>query len=366
MAQQLLEKAKEPNVIQALVEIENLRTKNAQQWVRLDAEQLFDFPILTLDFIKNLTVDTEEANVNVTKLIKLPPFWRENPMLWFAQVEAGFALSQITSDESKFRESKLRRLLQGLDLGEERPSYCLQRLRNLAAGQCSHSVLRTLFLERLPDPVRGILAANDTADLVQLALQADEIMDYTRGAPRINAVNSLSIPDHSTEIAELHRRIEELTRQPEHTLTTKDSRMLLPFKIWKQCEEMSTTMCLAWHTTAVGKLNQPNRIEASGETNQAERCLIITDATSGMRYLVDLRADVSVLPRKAARENSISKTYQLFAANGSTIATYGEKLIAVDLGRRRKYEWIFIVANVTQAILGADFFTHHNLMIDLR
>ncbi|XP_029171250.1 uncharacterized protein LOC114940681 [Nylanderia fulva] len=346
MAQQLLEKAKEPNVIQALVEIENLRTKNAQQWVRLDAEQLFDFPILTLDFIKNLTVD----------IVASPP----------ARNKYDAVKARIISSFDESSESKLRRLLQGLDLGEERPSYCLQRLRNLAAGQCSHSVLRTLFLERLPDPVRGILAANDTADLVQLALQADEIMDYTRGAPRINAVNSLSIPDHSTEIAELHRRIEELTRQPEHTLTTKDSRMLLPFKIWKQCEEMSTTMCLAWHTTAVGKLNQPNRIEASGETNQAERCLIITDATSGMRYLVDLRADVSVLPRKAARENSISKTYQLFAANGSTIATYGEKLIAVDLGRRRKYEWIFIVANVTQAILGADFFTHHNLMIDLR
>ncbi|EZA56076.1 hypothetical protein X777_03921 [Ooceraea biroi] len=46
----------EPNVIQALVEIENLNTKNAQRWIRLDAEQLLDFPVLTLDFLKNLTV----------------------------------------------------------------------------------------------------------------------------------------------------------------------------------------------------------------------------------------------------------------------------------------------------------------------
>ncbi|RLU23819.1 hypothetical protein DMN91_004027 [Ooceraea biroi] len=54
MAQQLLGKAREPNVIQALVE--NLNTKNAQRWIRLDAEQLLDFPVLTLDFLKNLTV----------------------------------------------------------------------------------------------------------------------------------------------------------------------------------------------------------------------------------------------------------------------------------------------------------------------
>lgn len=84
-----------------------------------------------------------------------------------------------------------------------------------------------------------------------------------------------------------------------------------------------------------------------------------------MRYLLDSGADVSVLPRKAAGDNPISRTYRLFAANGSTITTYGVKLIAVDLGKRRKYEWIFIVADVTQAILGADFLAHHNFMIDL-
>ncbi|XP_029173786.1 uncharacterized protein LOC114942563 [Nylanderia fulva] len=56
MAQQLLDKVREPNVVQAMVEVENLKTRNAQRWVRLDAEQLFDFPVLTVEFLKNLTV----------------------------------------------------------------------------------------------------------------------------------------------------------------------------------------------------------------------------------------------------------------------------------------------------------------------
>lgn len=56
MAQQLLEKEKEPNVVQALVEAENLHTKNAHRWVRLNSDQLLDFPVLTLDFLKDLTV----------------------------------------------------------------------------------------------------------------------------------------------------------------------------------------------------------------------------------------------------------------------------------------------------------------------
>lgn len=48
-------------------------------------------------------IDTEEASVNTTKLNKLSLFWSKNPTLWFAQVEAGFALSRISIDESKFR-----------------------------------------------------------------------------------------------------------------------------------------------------------------------------------------------------------------------------------------------------------------------
>lgn len=86
--------------------------------------------------------------------------------------------------------------------------------RNLAGGQCTDTVLHSFFLERLPDPVRGILAANDTIDLAQLAHQADKIMDYTRSTPRVDAVNSPSSqPEQSAEISELRRRIEELMRQ---------------------------------------------------------------------------------------------------------------------------------------------------------
>lgn len=135
-----------------------------------------------------------------------------------------------------------------MDLGEERPSHCLQRLRNLAAGQCSDTVLRTFFLERLPDPVRGILAANDATDLAQLALQADKIMDYTRGAPRIDAVNFPSTrPGHSTEIAELHR-VEKLTRQVQgnHTpdrRTRRRSRSRPRFRVRSTPRQQKTAVC---------------------------------------------------------------------------------------------------------------------------
>ena len=46
---------------------------------------------------------SEALSLNAASLVKLPPFWKDNPSLWFAQVEAAFAISRITSDETKFR-----------------------------------------------------------------------------------------------------------------------------------------------------------------------------------------------------------------------------------------------------------------------
>lgn len=39
----------------------------------------------------------------IARIAKLPPFWREDPGLWFSQVEATFAITQITRDETKFQ-----------------------------------------------------------------------------------------------------------------------------------------------------------------------------------------------------------------------------------------------------------------------
>ena len=34
--------------------------------------------------------------------VKIPPFWRKDPEMWFAQVETQFVLAGRTSDETKF------------------------------------------------------------------------------------------------------------------------------------------------------------------------------------------------------------------------------------------------------------------------
>lgn len=47
------------------------------------------------------TISDEEAQSS-KMLIKIPPFWPEEPELWFAQLEGQFAFCKITTDKARY------------------------------------------------------------------------------------------------------------------------------------------------------------------------------------------------------------------------------------------------------------------------
>lgn len=56
----------------------------------------------------------------------------------------------------------------------------------------------------------------------------------------------------------------------------------------------------------------------------------------------------------------------LYAANGSRIKAYEKKVLELDIGLHRKFDHVFIVAEVTKPIIGADFLFKFDLLPDLR
>ena len=80
------------------------------------------------------------------------------------------------------------------------------------------------------------------------------------------------------------------------------------------------------------------------------------DDISGRHFLIDTGALVSVFPASGLDTRSHRPSALLEAANGSTIHTsnMGDKLMTLSINGR-KYVWKFIVADVTQPLLGADF-----------
>lgn len=115
----------------------------------------------------------------------------------------------------------------------------------------------------------------------------------------------------------------------------------------------------------------PTSSKAADEVGNTTSCrLFVTDRTSGTSYLIDTGADVSIIPatsnEKRQRPNPNDQRSMLYAANGTPINTFGQRNVTINLSLRRKFSWPFIVADVTRAIIGADFLEHFGLMVDLR
>ncbi|GBL87037.1 Transposon Ty3-G Gag-Pol polyprotein [Araneus ventricosus] len=94
--------------------------------------------------------------------------------------------------------------------------------------------------------------------------------------------------------------------------------------------------------------------------------LVIHDRPSGLNFLVDTGADISVVPPSSAERCKPKSLLNLLAANGTKINTYGTRNLSLNIGLRRIFPWSFIIADVSRPILGADFLTHYGIIIDLK
>ena len=87
---------------------------------------------------------------------------------------------------------------------------------------------------------------------------------------------------------------------------------------------------------------------------------------SERRFLVDTGAEVSLLPASSSDRNRNTPGLSLQAANNSTIPTYGTRSLTLDLSLPHPLPWIFTLARVNTAILGADFLRHYQLAVDMK
>ena len=114
-----------------------------------------------------------------------------------------------------------------------------------------------------------------------------------------------------------------------------------------------------------GKRPGQSLVATNATGQRVGRLLYVTDRESRLRFLVDTGAEVSIIPPSKAERKNRQDTIGLLAANGSPIVTYGTRSLTLNLGLRRTFRWVFMVANVRNPILGADFFRHYDLMVDL-
>lgn len=97
------------------------------------------------------------------------------------------------------------------------------------------------------------------------------------------------------------------------------------------------------------------------------RRLVVRDKKLNMSFLIDTGSDVSIIPVKCLKQRQqISPDISLRAANGTSINTYGTKIISVDFGLNEIFNWKFVIANTEIAVIGADFLSDNNIIVDLK
>ena len=230
--------------------------------------------------------------------LKLPPFWPSDPDLWFAQVEAQFATRGITAQRTKYeyivaslspefatqvrdlilrtpaatpydtlkqqliarttlpKQRRLQQLFASTELGDQRPTQLLRRMQQLSGADgagADGTLLRELFLQRLPPNVRMVLApAGDDKTLEDLAQLADKIV--TAAPPDMAAVTLPQPPSDfeglRTELSQLREMLSTLsTRTPPYRPRSPSPRQL-PRLPTPPPPSPSTTLC--WYHARFG------------------------------------------------------------------------------------------------------------------
>ena len=136
--------------------------------------------------------------------------------------------------------------------------------------------------------------------------------------------------------------------------------LLVSRQIWRPGQTLQAGM-----PVQIGKRSgrQVTTTTTAGQP-QPSRLFYLTDRNSHIKFLIDTGAQVSVIPACTAKTSSPAN-YTLKAANGSAIATFGNRSLCLDIGLRRPFQWIFIIADVSCGILGVDFLTKFNLVVDV-
>lgn len=196
-----------------------------------------------------MAASTTQQSCEVFRVgVKPPVFCKEQPDLYFIQMESQFAVSGVKTDDTKYHhvvsslepqyllqiadiirnppqqgkyeavkkaliveytdsdQKKLRKLIREIELGDLKPSQLLKRMKDLAGDKMSDEALKSLWMERLPESIRAIIAIVD-GDSVKMAAQADKMMEMQNFASIATIQSSSPL---QVEIENLRKEVAEL------------------------------------------------------------------------------------------------------------------------------------------------------------
>lgn len=154
---------------------------------------------------------TNDATSVPSERFELPQFIKQNVRLWFTQIEQKLTVHRIATEKAKFANVtsslppeiaaqvsdllfnlpatnsytilkariiqeyedsatlKTNKLLEECELGDQKPTALLRKMKQLADSRVNDEFLLNLFLQRLPENVRMVLTTTGVTDLDKAA-----------------------------------------------------------------------------------------------------------------------------------------------------------------------------------------------------
>nr|VZH96093.1 unnamed protein product [Spirometra erinaceieuropaei] len=342
----------------------------------------------------------------------LPEFWQHATELYFIRIESAFYSANVTKELAKYHKlvevlpasvisqvqslladppadapysalkaeilrlnsvsdrQRYHQLIKEESLGDRKPSELLRRMRSLLGDmQIDDKFVKDTFLERLPADVQTILASgSQDFTLSQLAEMADRMIEVQRfQSPSVAKISSSSSSLNENLVKQVSAMADEMASLKIQLARLTSSRS----RSRRRSRSRPRTADTCWYHTNFGsKTGKPvsQRIDATvfyGSSGSG-RTIYVCDIATRRRFLVDTGAQISVVPPTAADRRFPSPGLHLQAANCSSIPTFGSLSLTLNIGLRRSFTLIFVIADVPHAILGSDFPAEFDLLVDCR
>ncbi|VDL59796.1 unnamed protein product [Hymenolepis diminuta] len=261
---------------------------------------------------------------------------------------------------------RVGKLLQQECIGDLKPIALLNRMKLLAPGESfDTNFWKLLHCKKLSSYIQPILAnAPKTERIELLAEMVDNIIE-TAGPPRIEEILHTSHLTTKNEPAatweermrKLEAKIGVLTLQRNQlrsrTFSRRRHSQSRHAKISRRHGSRGNNICWYYirHGTSARHCLSPINFRL---TQERASSAVVAETQRSLYFLL--------LPLI-----ELSQDYPLIlaAASGSPIKTYGQKSVTLDLGPRRTFRWIFIFADVSKPIIGADFLCRFELLLNL-
>lgn len=117
-------------------------------------------------------------------------------------------INEFTASDQK----KLRVLLTEIELGDDKPSQLLRNMRELAKNSMSDDALRSLWIDRLPESVRAVVAISND-NLNTCATLADKIVELTAPKQTCEVRTVTGNEQAHNSLDSLTEKIEALTKK---------------------------------------------------------------------------------------------------------------------------------------------------------